>query len=127
MARPGARRRPRLRLVQGLHLGVLPARHRRLPSVGLARHVGALGGTAPAVFNAANEECVDAFLSGHLPFNGIVDTVAEVVAEHGTPATGTRLTLSDVLQAETWARARARELAARSAARTAQATSEARA
>ncbi|MFI1973138.1 1-deoxy-D-xylulose-5-phosphate reductoisomerase [Streptomyces cinnamoneus] len=97
------------------------------PSVGLARHVGALGGTAPAVFNAANEECVDAFLSGHLPFNGIVDTVAEVVAEHGTPATGTRLTLSDVLQAETWARARARELAARSAARTAQATSEARA
>ncbi|MEV4435099.1 1-deoxy-D-xylulose-5-phosphate reductoisomerase [Streptomyces sp. NPDC049585] len=90
------------------------------PSVDLARHVGTLGGTAPAVFNAANEECVDAFLSGQLPFNGIVDTVAEVVAEHGTPAAGTRLTLSDVLQAETWARARARELAART-------TSEARA
>ncbi|GAA3042572.1 hypothetical protein GCM10020000_22000 [Streptomyces olivoverticillatus] len=56
--------------------------------MGLARHVGSLGGTAPAVFNAANEECVDAFLSGHLPFNGIVDTVAEVVAEHGTPRSG---------------------------------------
>ncbi|MEU1310498.1 1-deoxy-D-xylulose-5-phosphate reductoisomerase [Streptomyces cinnamoneus] len=97
------------------------------PSVGLARHVGGLGGTAPAVFNAANEECVDAFLSGQLPFNGIVDTVAEVVAEHGTPAAGTRLTVSDVLQAETWARARARELAARTGARTAKATSEARA
>ncbi|MEU7166490.1 1-deoxy-D-xylulose-5-phosphate reductoisomerase [Streptomyces morookaense] len=97
------------------------------PSVGLARHVGALGGTAPAVFNAANEECVDAFLSGHLPFNGIVDTVAEVVAEHGTPAAGTRLTVPDVLQAEAWARARARELAARTApaARTATASSEA--
>jgi 1-deoxy-D-xylulose-5-phosphate reductoisomerase len=39
------------------------------PSVGLARHVGELGGTAPAVFNAANEECVDAFLAGRLPFN----------------------------------------------------------
>ncbi|MEV6425493.1 1-deoxy-D-xylulose-5-phosphate reductoisomerase [Streptomyces sp. NPDC051662] len=82
------------------------------PSVGLARQVGALGGTAPAVFNAANEECVDAFLAGRLPFNGIMDTVTEVVAEHGTPRTGTSLTVADVLEAETWARARARETAA---------------
>jgi 1-deoxy-D-xylulose-5-phosphate reductoisomerase len=85
------------------------------PSVGLARHVGDLGGTAPAVFNAANEECVDAFLARKLPFNGIVDTVAEVVAEHGAPSAGTQLTVADVLEAETWARARARELAARAA------------
>ncbi|MFI1258819.1 1-deoxy-D-xylulose-5-phosphate reductoisomerase [Streptomyces netropsis] len=104
-----------------------PLDEEAFPSVALARHVGGLGGTAPAVFNAANEECVDAFLAGRLPFNGIVDTVAEVVAEHGTPAAGTHLTVPDVLQAETWARARARELAGRtaSAARTAQATSEA--
>ncbi|MFF1961673.1 1-deoxy-D-xylulose-5-phosphate reductoisomerase [Streptomyces sp. NPDC058220] len=81
------------------------------PSVGLARQVGTLGGTAPAVFNAANEECVDAFLSGRLPFNGIMDTVTEVVAEHGHPRTGTSLTVADVLEAETWARARAREMA----------------
>ena len=85
------------------------------PSVDLARHVGGLGGTAPAVFNAANEECVDAFLGRKLPFNGIVDTVAEVVAEHGAPSAGTQLTVADVLEAETWARARARELAARAA------------
>ncbi|SPE58554.1 1-deoxy-D-xylulose 5-phosphate reductoisomerase [Streptomyces netropsis] len=105
-----------------------PLDEEAFPSVALARHVGGLGGTAPAVFNAANEECVDAFLAGRLPFNGIVDTVAEVVAEHGVPAAGTHLTVPDVLQAETWARARARELAGRtaSAARTAQATSEAR-
>ncbi|WP_188285928.1 1-deoxy-D-xylulose-5-phosphate reductoisomerase [Streptomyces sp. CBMA29] len=81
------------------------------PSVALARHVGSLGGTAPAVFNAANEECVDAFLAGRLPFTGIVDTVAKVVEEHGVPGTGTRLTVEDVLEAEAWARARARELA----------------
>lgn len=81
------------------------------PSVGLARHVGSLGGTAPAVFNAANEECVEAFLAGRLPFNGIMDTVTEVVAEHGQPAEGTSLTVADVLEAETWARARAREMA----------------
>lgn len=101
----------------------LPLDTEAFPSVPLACHVGDLGGTAPAVFNAANEECVDAFLKGGLPFTGIVDTVAEVVARHGTPDRGTSLTVADVLQAETWARARARELAAR-AART---TSEARA
>ncbi|GAA3779610.1 1-deoxy-D-xylulose-5-phosphate reductoisomerase [Streptomyces phyllanthi] len=80
------------------------------PSVGLARHVGQLAGTAPAVFNAANEECVDAFLKGALPFDAIMDTVTRVVEEHGTPGTGTSLTVADVLEAETWARARAREL-----------------
>ncbi|WP_280668648.1 MULTISPECIES: 1-deoxy-D-xylulose-5-phosphate reductoisomerase [unclassified Kitasatospora] len=82
------------------------------PAVSLAREVGTLGGTAPAVFNAANEECVDAFLGGRLAFTGIVDTVAKVVAEHGRPVSGTSLTVEDVLDAEGWARARARELAA---------------
>ncbi|WP_431041898.1 1-deoxy-D-xylulose-5-phosphate reductoisomerase [Streptomyces sp. P1-3] len=97
----------------------LPLDDEAFPSVGLARHVGGLGGTAPAVFNAANEECVAAFLQRKLPFNGIVDTVADVVAEHGTPARGTRLTVADVLEAEAWARSRARELAARAAHATA--------
>ncbi|TQF05334.1 1-deoxy-D-xylulose-5-phosphate reductoisomerase [Kitasatospora acidiphila] len=82
------------------------------PAVALAREVGTLGGTAPAVFNAANEECVAAFLDGRLAFTGIVDTVAKVVAEHGTGVRGTSLTMEDVLDAEGWARARARELAA---------------
>jgi 1-deoxy-D-xylulose-5-phosphate reductoisomerase len=77
------------------------------------------------VFNAANEECVDAFLGGRLPFTGIVDTVAAVVEEHEPSvrgAAGTPLTVEDVLEAETWARARARELAAQQAQ---QATTEA--
>ncbi len=81
------------------------------PSVPLACHVGSLGGTAPAVYNAANEECVDAFLAGLLPFTGIVDTVARVVEEQGDAFAGTSLTLPDVLEAETRARVRARELA----------------
>src|SRR4051794_16104204 len=50
------------------------------PAVDLARTVGRRGGVAPAVYNAANEECVSAFLAGRLPFLGIVDTVAAVVA-----------------------------------------------
>ncbi|GAB3953917.1 1-deoxy-D-xylulose-5-phosphate reductoisomerase [Streptomyces sparsus] len=88
-----------------------PLDEKAFPSVPLAREVGTLGGTAPAVFNAANEECVEAFLAGRLPFTGIVDTVAAVVEEHGRPS-GTGLTLDDVLEAETWARIRAREWAA---------------
>ncbi|WP_062206043.1 1-deoxy-D-xylulose-5-phosphate reductoisomerase [Streptomyces sp. NBRC 109706] len=80
------------------------------PSVPLACRVGSLGGVAPAVFNAANEECVDAFLAGRLPFTGIVDTVARVVDERGSEARGTSLTLSDVLEAERAARLRTREL-----------------
>ncbi|MET8686181.1 1-deoxy-D-xylulose-5-phosphate reductoisomerase [Streptomyces sp. NPDC004732] len=92
------------------------------PSVGLARHVGELAGTAPAVFNAANEECVDAFLKGALPFNGIMETVTRTVEDHEkhgvavTGGSGTSLTVADVLEAETWARARARELAAKTTA-----------
>jgi 1-deoxy-D-xylulose-5-phosphate reductoisomerase len=93
-----------------------PLDEKAFPSVPLACHVGALGGTAPAVFNAANEECVEAFLASRLPFNGIVDTVSAVVEEHtgrnGTSSV-TDLTLTDVLEAETWARRRARELAAK--------------
>lgn len=63
------------------------------------------------MFNAANEECVEAFRAGRLSFTGIVDTVARVVEEHGTPVPGTRMTVPDVLEAEVWARARAAELA----------------
>ncbi|MDF5753950.1 1-deoxy-D-xylulose-5-phosphate reductoisomerase [Spongiactinospora sp. TRM90649] len=77
------------------------------PSVALARHVGTSGGTAPAVYNAANEVCVEAFMRGRLRFPGIVDTVADVVAEHVVTEAGT---VEEVLAADAWARARAGEL-----------------
>ncbi|MET8139039.1 1-deoxy-D-xylulose-5-phosphate reductoisomerase [Sphaerisporangium sp. NPDC005288] len=79
------------------------------PSVALARHVGTQGGTAPAVYNAANEECAEAFLARRLPFLGIVDTVAAVVGEHSVTPAGS---VEEVLDADAWARARARELVA---------------
>jgi 1-deoxy-D-xylulose-5-phosphate reductoisomerase len=82
------------------------------PAVTLARQAGAAGGTVPAVYNAANEECVDAFLAGRIPFAGIVDTVAQVVSEHHDPA-GRAVALTDILAADAWARARARELASK--------------
>ena len=82
------------------------------PSVALARRVGEAGGTYPAVFNAANEECVEAFLGGTIAFLEIVDTVARVVADWaagGQPGNDSgKLSVESVLQAEAWARARAR-------------------
>ena len=86
------------------------------PAVGLARSAGQTAGSAPAVFNAANEEAVAAFLGGRLPFLGIVDTVARVVDECGSA--GNLRDLAEVAEVENDARVRARELIA-SAGRTA--------
>jgi len=79
------------------------------PAVALAREAARLGGTAPAVYNAANEACVADFLAGRIPFTRIVDTVARVVSEGNTSRTGAT-TLDDVLAVDAWARVRAREL-----------------
>ncbi len=82
------------------------------PAVQLARRAGEFGRTAPAVFNAANEVCVDAFVAGDLDFLGIVDTVEAIVTEHVTdPDVKSRqMTLETVLAADDWARTRARAL-----------------
>lgn len=95
------------------------------PAVELARSAGHLGGTAPAVFNAANEECVDAFHEGRIGFLDILSVVERVLSEHAglrptQPAlsarVGSRLVGSDqlsldvVLAADAWARERAAAL-----------------
>ncbi|HWU27599.1 MAG TPA: 1-deoxy-D-xylulose-5-phosphate reductoisomerase [Microbacterium sp.] len=79
------------------------------PSVGLAKSVGRAGGTFPAVYNAANEQAVDAFHEGRLPFLGIVDTIERVIEAHDAPDD---LTLETLAEAETWARAKADALIA---------------
>lgn len=76
------------------------------PAIMCARHAVSASATHPAVFNAANEACVDAFIHGRLNYLGIVDTVREVVEEHVGVV---EPTLDDVLGAEEWARARAAE------------------
>lgn len=81
-------------------------------AVRLARLAVATSATHPAVYNAANEECVDAFLGGRIGFLDIVTTVERVLGEHdGT--TPDDLTLDAVLAAEVWARTRAQEILAR--------------
>jgi 1-deoxy-D-xylulose-5-phosphate reductoisomerase len=51
------------------------------PSLDLARRAGSVGGTLPAVLNAANEAAVDAFLAGKLSFPGIWESVARAMDE----------------------------------------------
>ncbi|MDT4974722.1 MAG: 1-deoxy-D-xylulose-5-phosphate reductoisomerase [Pseudonocardiales bacterium] len=93
----------------------LPLDHEAFPAVRLARMAGEAGGTAPAVLNAANEECVDGFLAGRLAFPAIVDTLTEIVEERVASGVGNQPGLADVLAAETWARERARHLISGSA------------
>ena len=87
------------------------------PAVRLARQVGEAGGTAPAVYNAANEVCVDAFHDRQIGFLDIVDTVERVVEEHaGAPEGSTFGSIpavsgvDEVLRADSWARQRTREV-----------------
>ncbi|HEY6749621.1 MAG TPA: 1-deoxy-D-xylulose-5-phosphate reductoisomerase [Mycobacteriales bacterium] len=86
---------------------LFPLDREAFPAVDLAAHVGRIGGSAPAVFNAANEVCVHAFLAGRLPFLAIVDTVQRVVDEQTATAADS---VEEILAADAWARARAREL-----------------
>lgn len=87
-----------------------PLDHEAFPAVRLAEHVARAGGTFPAVYNAANEEAVEAFHDGRLGFTGIVDVVAQVVEAHAGPAgNGIRgpaveLTVDQVLAVDAWAR-----------------------
>jgi 1-deoxy-D-xylulose-5-phosphate reductoisomerase len=76
------------------------------PAVSLAMAAGRAGCCRPAVYNAANEECVAAFLAGRLPFLGIVDTLHRVL--DAAPDFGEPGTVEDVLAAESWARGHAR-------------------
>jgi 1-deoxy-D-xylulose-5-phosphate reductoisomerase len=84
-----------------------PVDRATFPLLDLAVQAGRQGGTAPAALNAANEEAVDAFLAGRLPFPGIAEVVAEISGRHRPPAA---LDLEAVLAAERWSRGLARTL-----------------
>ncbi len=73
----------------------------RFPAIQLARRAGEIGGTLPAVLNAANEVAVDAFVNRKINFPQITETVrrtmdAHTVVEHPT--------LEQILEADAWAR-----------------------
>ncbi len=80
-------------------------------AVWLARQVGESESTYPAVYNAANEEAVEAFHLGKISFTKIVELIEETLARH-TPAA--ELSLDGVLEAERWARETANSLISQS-------------
>ncbi len=76
----------------------------RFPSLNLARRAGEIGGTLPAVLNAANEVAVEAFVKRRISFLQITETVRRVMDEHEVVA---HPTLDQILAADAWARAAA--------------------
>jgi len=87
-----------------------PLDNEAFPAVDLARWAGSTGGTAPAVYNAANEVCVAAFLAGEMRFTDIVPTIEGVLRSHDVPSVKDGLSVDDVLQADAWARAATGEM-----------------
>ena len=73
----------------------------RFPSLALARHAGEVGGTLPAVLNAANEIAVAAFINRQINFPQITETVRRTMAAHQVVA---HPTLEQILAADAWAR-----------------------
>jgi len=77
----------------------------RFPALELARRAGRMGGTLPAVLNAANEMAVAAFCQGRIGFPEITGTVARVMEAHVVVL---HPTLPQILAADDWARQAAR-------------------
>jgi 1-deoxy-D-xylulose-5-phosphate reductoisomerase len=85
-----------------------PVRSELYPAYGLGRAAAAVGGTAPAAFNAANEVAVELFLAGAIRFGRIAETIARVLEAHRPRAADS---LEVVLAADQAARLVAREAA----------------
>jgi 1-deoxy-D-xylulose-5-phosphate reductoisomerase len=96
---------PSLDLVEVSALTFEPVRSGRFPAFEQGREAGLRGGTAPAVFNAASEEAVAAFLAERLPFTGIPDVIGQVLGEHTVEEV---TSLAVVWRADSWAREMAR-------------------
>jgi len=82
----------------------------KFPAVDLARRCGSLGGGLPAIFNAANEVAVAAFLDSHIGYSAIIDTVDAVVQQLSPSAVSSLRDLADVSAIEDDARRVAHEV-----------------
>ena len=84
-----------------------PIDHARFPAIDLARRCGEIGGALPAIFNAANEEAVAAFLKGEIRFTEIIEVVDAVLQHLASIAPTTLSDIADVSAIEDDARASA--------------------
>ncbi|MGY5763872.1 1-deoxy-D-xylulose-5-phosphate reductoisomerase [Brachybacterium sp. DNPG3] len=87
-----------------------PADEDTFPAIRIARAAHREGGGAMAAYNAANEEAVDAFLAGRLPFLGIVELVRSVLELPDRPRARVEDGVPGVLGVEDWARRTARRM-----------------
>jgi 1-deoxy-D-xylulose-5-phosphate reductoisomerase len=88
----------------------LPIDNEKYPAIELAKRCGQLGSGLPAVYNAANEVAVAAFLAGQIKFTAIIDIVEAVVQSFGSNTPTTIRDISDVSGIEKSARIKADEL-----------------
>jgi 1-deoxy-D-xylulose-5-phosphate reductoisomerase len=84
-----------------------PVRTEVFPALALGMRAGRTGGSAPAVFNAANEVAVAAFLGGRAPFGRIAEVIEAVLDEQVVTEVAS---VEAVLAADAWARRIAGEL-----------------
>ena len=87
-----------------------PIDNEKYPAIELAKRCGQVGAGLPAVYNAANEVAVAAFLAGQIKFTAIIDTVESVVQSFGGNTATTVRDISDVSAIEQSARSKATEL-----------------
>jgi len=90
-----------------------PIDHERFPAVELAKRCGALGGAVAAMYNAANEVAVAAFMREEIPFTAIVDTIEKTVTKLGGQAQSVVRDMKDVSAIENDARRVAQEALAK--------------
>ncbi len=90
-----------------------PIDHERFPAVELAKRCGALGGAVAAMYNAANEVAVAAFMREEIPFTAIVDTIEKTVTKLGGQAQSVVRDIKDVSAIENDARRVAQEALAK--------------
>lgn len=98
----------RLDISQLADLTFEPPDLNRFEALRIAFEVATVGGTAPAVFNAANEVAVNAFLEGRIKFTQIARVIAEAVDKISIVSSPS---LSDILEADSLARKEAAQLA----------------
>lgn len=101
---------PKLDLLQGAVLNFQPVNFKLFPAVELAYQAGRHGCGMPAALNAANEEAVNAFLTGRIKFSDITGIVSEVVEEYQRESFGTTPGLEEILAVDEWARVKAAEI-----------------
>jgi len=98
---------PRLDWKDVSRLDFMPPDTEKFPCIGLAYRAIQLGGTAPAVINAADEIAVAAFLAGEIPFTGIPNLIEAALDARSSHSAAD--SINAILEADSWARAFARD------------------